>query len=119
MKKLPELELEVMQAIWQNESPVQRSDIEKILYEYHPIAQTTLLTILTRLSEKGFIQIEKVGRRSQYISLISKEEYLGSLSHNFFNKICNRNVSIFANALTQSGMSKEELQLLKELLEKE
>ena len=59
IKKLPDAELEVMQAIWSCESPVKRSEIDEILKQSHPMAQTTLLTLLTRLADKGFIEIIK------------------------------------------------------------
>ena len=54
-KRLPDAELEVMQAVWACEVPVARAEIEEILKDSHPMAPTTLLTLLTRLSEKGFI----------------------------------------------------------------
>ena len=67
IRRLPDAEQEVMQAIWACQAPVARTDIEQILFQEHPMALTTLLTLLTRLSEKGFITIEKIGRRSYYI----------------------------------------------------
>ena len=69
IRRLPDAELEVMQAIWACKAPVARADIEKHLFQTHPMALTTLLTLLTRLSEKGFLSIEKVGRRSLYTPL--------------------------------------------------
>ena len=59
IRRLPDAELEVMQAVWACEIPVARTNIEEILYKTHPMAMTTLLTLLTRLSEKGFITIGK------------------------------------------------------------
>ena len=117
IKKLPDAELEVMQAIWSCESPVKRSDIDELLKESHPMAQTTLLTLLTRLSEKGFIQIEKVNRSSQYIPLIKEEDYIKEQSKTFFHKLCKGNVSMFANALCDNVLTKEEIEELKAMLE--
>ena len=119
IRRLPDSEQEVMQAIWACKSPVARTDIEKILFENHPMALTTLLTLLTRLSEKGFITIEKSGRRSYYTPCVSREEYLASQGKNFFEKLCGRNVSAFAAALCDSGLSKEELAELRLLLERD
>ena len=64
IRKLPDSELEVMQAVWACEIPVNRKKIEEHLKDKHPIALTTLLTLLTRLAEKEFIRIEKAGRSS-------------------------------------------------------
>ena len=62
MRTLPDAELEVMQAIWACEEPVKRAAISAILDRTHPMAPTTLLTVLSRLADKGFVQIEKTGR---------------------------------------------------------
>lgn len=118
IRRLPDAELEVMQAIWASTPPVARTDIEKILYQTHPMAMTTLLTLLTRLAEKGFITIEKNGRRSYYSPCISQKDYLAAQSKTFFEKLCGGNLSIFANALCGSGLSKDEIAELRTLLER-
>ena len=119
IRRLPDAEQEVMQAIWACKPPVARTDIEKILFSSHPMALTTLLTLLTRLSDKGFLSIEKVGRRSLYTPLVSQEVYLAAQGRNFFEKLCGRNLSTFAAALCDSGLTKEELQQLRDLLERD
>ena len=119
IRRLPDAEQEVMQAIWACHVPVARTDIENILFKEHPMAMTTLLTLLTRLSEKGFITITKNGRRSYYTPLISQEYYLASQSKNFFEKLCGRNISTFAAALCDSGLTKEEIAELRSLLERD
>lgn len=118
IRRLPDAELEVMQAIWACTPPVARTDIEKILYPEHPMAMTTLLTLLTRLGEKGFLTIEKNGRRSYYTPCVSQEDYLAAQSKTFFEKLCGGNLSIFANALCDSGLSREKLAELRSLLER-
>ena len=118
IRKLPDTEFEVMQAIWTCTPPVHRLQIHELLKDTHPMASTTLLTLLTRLSEKGFIRIEKVNRSSNYYPLISKEDYLASQSNRFFKKLCSGNLSTFANALCDSGLTKEEIAELRDLLER-
>ncbi|MBQ0079806.1 MAG: BlaI/MecI/CopY family transcriptional regulator, partial [Eubacterium sp.] len=54
IKKLPDSELEVMQVIWDCEAPVARTTIEEKMSEIHPMAQTTMLTLISRLIKKGF-----------------------------------------------------------------
>lgn len=118
IRRLPDAELEVMQSIWACQPPVIRADIEKILFKTHPMAMTTLLTLLTRLSEKEFIRIEKVGRSSRYIPLVSQDDYLSAQSKRFVDKLCGGSISTFATALCKSGLSKEELAELREMLER-
>ena len=116
IRRLPDAELEVMQAIWACKPPVARTEIETILKQTHPMAQTTLLTLLTRLSEKGFVRIEKVGRSSRYLPLIAREDYLANQSRRFIDQLCGGSVSIFASALCNSGLTKEEIAELRDLL---
>lgn len=118
IRRLPDAELEVMQAVWVCTPPVGRADIEDILYKTHPMATTTLLTLLTRLADKGFLSIEKSGRRSYYTPCVSQEDYLAAQSRRFFQKLCGGSVSTFANALCDSGLSREELEELRALLER-
>lgn len=117
IRRLPDAELEVMQAVWACKSPVTRVDVEKILFQTHPMAMTTLLTLLTRLSDKGFLTIEKEGRKSRYTPCISREMYLASQSKTFVDKLCGGSISAFATALCSSGLTKEELAQLRDMLE--
>lgn len=119
IRRLPDAELEVMQAIWSCEPPVARADINAILKDTHPMALTTLLTVLTRLSEKGFVQIQKEGRSARYIPLVARSDYLAQQSRCFVQKVCGGSLPAFATALCDSGLTKEELALLRELLERD
>lgn len=119
MKKLPDTELEVMQAIWSFDPPVTRMQIDGCLKDDHPMAPTTLLTLLTRLAEKEFIKIIKTGRSSSYIPLVSKEEYLAEQSNRFIDLLCGGSISTFANAICNSRLSREDIDELRSLLERE
>lgn len=124
IRRLPDSELEVMQAIWtcspqtgETTQPVSRGQIEEILQD-RDMALTTLLTLLSRLADKGFVKTEKIGRSNAYTPLISQADYLASQSRRFFDKLCGGSISTFANALCGSGLTKEELEELRQLLER-
>lgn len=118
MKRLPESELEVMQIIWHENTPVSRMTIESSLNKTHPLAPTTILTLLTRLCEKGFLSIQKEGRTNLYEPLITEKEYLAAESRSFLDRLFHGSVAGFATALCDSGIEKEELEKLRRLLEK-
>ena len=115
--KLPDAELDVMLALWDMKTPALRADIGKKLENTHPMAQTTLLTLLSRLSDKGFLNIIKNGRSSLYEPLATKEEYLGEEGKSFFKRLCKGKISDLATALCSSGLTKEDFDELKRLLE--
>lgn len=118
IKRLPESELEIMQIIWKNPSPVSRMTIEDALQKIHPLAPTTILTLLTRLCEKGFLSLEKDGRTNLYTPLVSERDYLAAESRSFLDRLFGGSVAGFATALCDSGITKEELEELRRLLEK-
>ena len=115
--RLPDGELEVMQALWSLEAPVPRGDLEEAMAKVRPLAQTTLLTLLTRLADKGFVRIEKQGRSSVYTPLVSREDYQAKQSRRFVDQMFGGSMSAFASALTASGIPKEDLEELRRLLE--
>ena len=119
IRRLPDAELEVMQAVWACEAPVARADIDAKLKDTHPMALTTLLTVLTRLADKGFLRIEKQGRSARYIPLVRREEYLAQQSRRFLEKLCGGSLPAFAAALGDSGLSRQELAELRRLLERD
>lgn len=117
VRTLPEAELTVMQALWDCARPAQRQQIERALRQRHPMATTTVLTLLSRLAQKGFVQTEKLGRGAVYIPLVEREDYLARQSEKFYQQVCGGSVSAFAAALCQSGLSRQELDELRRLLE--
>lgn len=118
IKRLPESELEIMQIIWKEPAPVSRTVIEYALNKTHPLAATTILTLLTRLCEKGFLSLKKEGRTNLYEPLITEKDYLASESRSFLNRLFNGSIANFAAALCDSWIKKEEVEELKRLLEK-
>ena len=118
IKRLPESELEIMQIIWKNPAPVSRMTIEDALQKIHPLAPTTILTLLTRLCEKGFLSLEKDGRTNLYTPLVSEQDYLAAESRSFLDRLFGGSVAGFTTALCDSGIAKEELEELRRLLEK-
>lgn len=116
--RLPDAELRVMQALWELEPPTSRMEIEGIVNKTDSLATTTILTLLSRLLERGFVSIKKKGRSNCYTPLVSKEDYLASQSKSFFEKLCDGNLQIFASALCDSGLSDDDIKELRELLKR-
>lgn len=117
LRRLPDAELMVMQALWCCTAPATSMEIEKHLPQDHPIAQTTLLTLLSRLAEREFLTTQKQGRCNVYTPAVTQQAYLASQSRRFVDQLCGGSLSVFASALCDSGLSKEELAQLRKLLE--
>lgn len=117
IRRLPDAELEVMNAVWECAHPAARADIEAELNREHPMAATTVLTLLQRLADKGFLRMEKQGRTNCYTPLIQKHDYLAAQSKRFVEKLCGGSMGAFAAALRDSGLTHQELEELRSLLE--
>lgn len=119
IRRLPDAELAVMQALWALNGPGTRAQIGSGLGEGHSMAPTTLLTLLSRLAERGFVAADRSGRSALYAPLVSREEYLAAQSRSFIDKLCGGKVSVLAAALCDSGLSREEIAELRGLLERD
>ena len=118
LKRLPDSELEVMQAVWCCTPPASKDDIRNQMGDAHPMAETTLLTFLSRLTDKGFLSVELKRRKKYYTPCVSQEDYLAAQSKRFLDQLCGGSIPTFAAALCNSGLTKEELAELREMLER-
>src|SRR5262245_3483866 len=86
-QELSRLELECMKAIWLRSAQTV-SDVQKGLLPLRPLAYTTVLTILDRLSRKGAVTRVKQGKAYVYtpsLSLeLSRQEALAELLQSYF-----------------------------------
>ncbi len=122
--KLPESELEVMQAIWalnaEGEPFVSAGLIMKKFPALTRLKLTTVLTLITRLQFKGFISSEKLGRANCYKPLIDEAEYKKFVAGDFCDKVYRSNrVNLISALVEGSGMTNEELETLKKVISDE
>ncbi len=117
LRRLPDAELAIMQILWEQEGPVKRELVERIANEDHPQATTTILTLLARLVEKGFVAAEKEGRSNLYRPLVSRKDYLAQESRSVLDRLFGGSLANFAVALSDGGVSREELEELRTMLE--
>ena len=117
-KRLPDGELAIMQIVWNNTPPVARSAIEQALDGEKQLAPSTILTFLNRLCEKGFLSLERRGHTNYYTPLVSRRAYLAEESRSILDRLYGGSLANFATALCDSGVSREEIETLRELLER-
>lgn len=117
-KRLPDGELSIMQIIWKEQPPVARSTIEQALGDEKQLAPSTIITFLTRLCEKGFLSLTRKGRTNYYTPLITEREYLAQESRNILDRLYGGSLASFATALCDSGVSREDIEKLRDMLER-
>ena len=86
MKKLPDAEFEIMKVVWANEPPVTTAIIMAQLGKEKEWKIQTVVSLMLRLVERGFLRSEKHGKERIYFPLIGKEEYLKFETGNFMKQ---------------------------------
>ena len=115
-KKLSDAELDVMLAVWQNRPPVLRSDLEEQL-KSHNWADTTVLTLLSKLVEKGYLSLERQGRRNLYTPLVSERDYRRWANRSFLGKMYQYSLRrMVASLVESSDLTDRDLQELEEFI---
>src|SRR5699024_7911850 len=117
MKRLPDSELELMMIIWDAGRPMSRNEIEEQLPGERQLSATTILSFLSRLQEKRFVQVRKEGRNNVYEPLVRKEDYLKQESRSIWKRLYQNSVGNFMAALGQGDeLTDQDLDELQEFL---
>ncbi|MFX0549352.1 BlaI/MecI/CopY family transcriptional regulator [Hathewaya histolytica] len=115
IRKIPESELEVMKVIWNKNSFISSKEIALIMEEKMNWKRTTTLTLLSRLAEKGFIDVEKGKKITYYMAIITEEEYVGVETSSFFSKLHKNSLKSFITTLHDNNdITEKDLDELKE-----
>lgn len=117
IKKLPEAELEIMMCLWDAGESVPRNYFNKHLSEKN-WSDSTILTMLSRLKDKGFINYEKNGNKNMYYPVISKNEYMNVENKNFLNILHKGSVKHFIASLADTNsLTNKDIDELEEFLD--
>jgi predicted transcriptional regulator len=71
--RLTGAELKCMKALWFDGAKTVR-DVHRVLHPNHPLAYTTILTVMDRLTRKGFLARTRRGKAHYYLPRCSFEE---------------------------------------------
>ena len=89
MKKLPDAEFDIMKVVWANELPLTANIIMQQLGNEKEWKVQTVISLMLRLVERGFLCTEKKGKERTYFPLINREEYLKFETGNFIKQFHN------------------------------
>ncbi|NGM72905.1 BlaI/MecI/CopY family transcriptional regulator [Sphingobacterium sp. SGL-16] len=113
---LSKTEEQLMEIIWRLEKAFMKDIMEA--YDEPIPANSTVLTLLKRMQDKGFVGYELFGNSRQYYPLVNKEDYFGKHVNNLIKDFFNDSPLQFASFFTKSSnLSKEELLELKKIID--
>ena len=116
--RLPDTELEIMQVIWNNPTPITTSEVKRILEEERPWSVGALQTLLNRLIDREFLKGEMQGKSKTYSPLVSEKEYLVIESKSFLKRMSGNSITRLVTSLYDSkSISDEDLEELNAFIE--
>jgi predicted transcriptional regulator len=121
LPQLSDTELEIMKIVWGNPEKITLFTyiMDGLAARGKPCQKNTLIVLLSRLMNKGFLSAKKIGRRNEYTTLISEEEYRTAQTKNFLDKIYEGSAKgLVSNLIMGDLLADEEYEELKRLLEK-
>ena len=99
MKKLPDAEFDIMKVVWANEPPMTTTIIMEQIGKEKGWKIQTVVALMLRLVERGFLKTEKNGKERTYYSLVNKEDYLRFETGRFMKQFHNNSFLNFVSTL--------------------
>jgi len=100
--QLPRAELDIMQTIWEQETPISSVRMTELMRPIKGWKKQTVYTLLSRLVDKGFLSSEKQGKERCYAPLIDREEYLQQETGRFVEAFHKNSLTGFMRALVSA-----------------
>lgn len=112
-------ELEVLKVLWKD-GPSTVHDVQaRLSRRKAKRAYTTVLTLLSRLREKGFVASEKNGVALEFRAIVSREQLLRRRLSELADQICDGTTGPLVQALVDGRQfSPEEIAAFRELIER-
>ena len=75
VQQISDAELEIMKIVWGNPEDVTLFPyiMDGLVARGKPCQKNTLIVLLSRLMNKGFLSAKKIGRRNEYTALVSED----------------------------------------------
>jgi len=118
-KRLPDSEFDVMQVVWDQEPPVTTGALMQLLGNERGWKVQTMVTLLARLTERGFLRVEKgMGRERYFYPAISRDEYLRMETESFVSHYHKKSISSLIASLTHDRLTEKELDELSDFIQR-
>lgn len=113
-------ELELMKIVWSQGGTARYAPImEELSQTGRTWQKNTVITLLSRLVEKGMLRTSKIGRRNEYSALVSEEDYQTAQTQNLLNKLYEGSAKGLVSTLIQRDLlSAEDYEELRRFWEK-
>ena len=116
MKKLSDAELNIMMKFWEKGSSMTLEEVQEavVLYNW---TDNTVRNFLTRIVNKGFLKVDKLGRKNLYVPIVS-DEYIDKKGKSLLEKLYDDSLQHFVAGLYEAdSLTKEDIIELRDYLD--
>lgn len=115
---LSEAQMEIMNVVWdRGEATV--ADVWRVLSARRKVARSTVLTVITRLEEKGWLSRNEEGHAFRYRAAVPREATLGTMVRRLIDTAFGGSAEGLVMALLHGrGVSKEEAREIKKMIDR-
>ncbi len=105
VQQVSDSELELMKIIWAKGGRVLYAQImDELAAAGSRWQKNTVITLLSRLVEKGLIKTNKIGRRNEYAALVTEADYQALQTEKLIKKFYEGNAKGLVSTLIQRDM---------------
>ena len=109
-------ELELIRIVWASGGAATYASImEELAKAGRTWQKNTVITLLSRLVDKGLLKTNKIGRRNEYIALVTENGYQSAQARSFLNKLYAK--SLVATLIQGEMLSEDDYRELKRFWE--
>lgn len=114
-------ELELLKIIWANGGTALYAHImEELLKAGRTWQKNTVITLLSRLVEKGILKTRKIGRKNEYTAIVSEEDYQTAQAQTLIDKFYDGNAKgLISTLVKREILSAKDYEDLQQFWEKE
>jgi predicted transcriptional regulator len=111
-KSLSELEHLVMEIVWERKAAT-AEEVRVALADRHPMKESTVRTMLTRLEEKGYVSHRVDGRTNVYSSVDAPQKVAAISVRQIIDRLCGGSVEqLLVGMVNNDVIDEQELQRL-------
>jgi predicted transcriptional regulator len=111
-------ELEVLKELWSSGPATVRDVVAALRRRRRRLAYNTVLTLLSRLRDKGYVAADKREPAHLFRAVVSRDELLGSSLARLADRICDGTASPLVHALVRrQQFSPDDIRRLRRLLD--
>ena len=105
VQQVSDAELQLMKIIWgKGGSALYAQILEELTVTGNTWQKNTIITLLSRLVEKGLVKTNKIGRRNEYTAIVSEADYQSVQTKKFLDKLYAGNARGLVATLIESDM---------------